>query len=277
MNTVERLQRDDAQLAVYDTGSGEAVLFQHGLGGNEAQVAQVFPDGADWRRITVECRGHGGSTLGGRRPFSIAMFAADVIAAADERGIERFIAGGISMGAAIALHLAKTCPERVTRLILVRPAWGFAPAPDNLAPVREVAALLRAHPGEEARSIFVRSMTAERLQREAPDNLASLLGYFDRPDALAFAEVLRDIAADGTGVTAAEAAGLALPALVIGNRRDALHPIAVAEVIADALPGAVFREVPAKATDAEKHFAAVRAVFLEFIATDANHRSLAKP
>lgn len=276
MNGILNLQRDDAQVAVHDRGAGRAVLFQHGLGGSEAQVAQVFPDGPDGRRVTVECRGHGGSTLGRARPFSITMFAADVIAAADERGIDRFIAGGISMGAAIALHLARTYPQRVTGLILVRPAWAFAAAPENLAPVREVAELLRTHSPEVARSHFARSATAERLRREAPDNLASLLGYFDRPDAPDFAEVLANIAADETGVTAPDAASLTIPALVLGNRHDALHPIAVAKMLADALANAEFREVPAKATDAEIHFAAVRAAILEFIATDAKHWSLAQ-
>lgn len=273
MNTISRVQRDDAQLAVHDSGAGEPVLFQHGLGGSEAQAAQVFPDSPDWRRVTVECRGHGASTLGEPRPFSIAMFATDVIAAADERGIDRFIAGGISMGAAIALHLAKAYPGRVTGLILVRPAWNFAAAPENLAPVREVAGLLRSHPLEEGRSLFAGSATAERLRHEAPDNLASLLGYFDRPDAYAFAEVLADIAADGTGVRPADAAGLALPALVMGNRHDALHPIAVAEVTAEALADAELLEVPAKATDAEKHFAAVRAAIAKFLATNPKDRS----
>jgi pimeloyl-ACP methyl ester carboxylesterase len=276
MNTIGRLRRDNAELAVHDSGAGEPVLFQHGLGGSEAQVAQVFPDGPDRRRITVECRGHGTSTLGESRPFSIAMFAADVIAAADQRGIDRFVAGGISMGAAIALHLAKAYPGRVTGLILVRPAWIFAAAPENLAPVREVGGLLRSHSPGEAQSLFAASATAKRLRREASDNLASLLGYFDRPDAHAFAEVLGDIAADGTGVTPADAAGLAIPALVIGNRQDALHPIAMAEMTAEALADAEFLEVPAKAMDAEKHFAAVRGAIAKFLATNSNDRSPAQ-
>jgi pimeloyl-ACP methyl ester carboxylesterase len=269
-------RRDDADLAVHDYGTGKALLFQHGLGGNEAQVAQVLPEGLDWRSITTECRGHGSSTLGTRRPFSIATFAADVIAAADEKGIDRFIAGGISMGAAIALHLAKTHPERVMGLILVRPAWSFDRAPDNLAPIREIAALLRSHPLAEGQAFFAKSATAERLRVEAPDNLASLLGYFERPDAPAFADVLGDIASDGTGVSQEDAANLAIPALVLGNRQDTIHPLAVAQFMADALPNAHFLEVPAKAADAEAHLAAVRTVILQFLNTEFKHRSLAR-
>ena len=277
MKTHIAFRRDDADLSVYDCGTGKALLFQHGLGGNEAQVAQVIPEGLDWRRITTECRGHGSSTLGMSRPFSIAMFAADVIAAADEKGVDRFIVGGISMGAAIALHLAKTHPERVIGLILVRPAWSFARAPDNLAPIREIADLLRSHPPAEGQTLFARSATAERLRVEAPDNLASLLGYFERPDAPDFADVLDDIASDGTGVSRADAARLAVPALILGNRQDAIHPLAVAQVMADALPNAHFLEVPAKAADAESHFAAVRTVIRQFLTTEFKHRSVAQP
>ncbi len=277
MKTHIAFRRDDADLSVYDCGTGKALLFQHGLGGNEAQVAQVIPEGLDWRRITTECRGHGSSTFGMPRPFSIAMFAADVIAAADEKGVDRFIVGGISMGAAIALHLAKTHPERVMGLILVRPAWSFARAPDNLTPIREIAALLRSHPPAEGQTLFARSATAERLRVEAPDNLASLLGYFERPDAPDFADVLDDIASDGTGVSRADAARLAVPALILGNRQDAIHPLAVAQVMADALPNAHFLEVPAKAADAASHFAAVRTVIRQFLTTEFKHRSVAQP
>lgn len=69
------LRRDDAELRVFDSGAGYPVLFQHGLGGDEAQVRSNFPDGPAYRRITVECRGQGGSKAGTARPFSIAMFS----------------------------------------------------------------------------------------------------------------------------------------------------------------------------------------------------------
>ncbi|MEX2694701.1 alpha/beta fold hydrolase [Rhizobium mongolense] len=277
MKTHITFRQDDTDLSVHDCGTGNALVFQHGLGGSEAQVAQVLPQGLDWRRITTECRGHGSSTLGTRRPFSIAMFAADVIAAADKRGIGRFIAGGISMGAAIALHLAKKHPERVKGLILVRPAWSFACAPENLAPIHEIAALLRSHSLADGQALFAKSATAQRLRVEAPDNLASLLGYFERPDAAAFADVLGDIASDGTGVSQEDAANLAIPALVLGNRQDAIHPLAVAQLMADTLPNAHFLEVPAKATATEAHFAAVRTVILQFLNTEFKHRSVAHP
>ncbi|CAN7625365.1 alpha/beta fold hydrolase [Rhizobium sp. LjRoot254] len=275
MSTVFRLARSDVELVVHDHGRGMPVFFQHGLGGSQAQVAQVFPDDGNWRRITIECRGHGASTLGTARPFSIAMFAGDIVAVADQLGIDRFVAGGISMGAAIALHLAKACPGRVAGLILVRPAWAFEPAPENMGSIREVAEMIKSHPLHEARTIFEQSETARRLRVEAPDNLASLLGYFDRTDISAFADVLADIAADGTDVSEDDAARFNIPTLVIGNRQDAVHPMATAEHLANAIPGARFVEAPAKASDAAAHSASVQTAIHRFLTTQFNHRSLA--
>ncbi|WFS04396.1 alpha/beta fold hydrolase [Rhizobium tumorigenes] len=262
------LTRDDAELAVFDFGNGMPVLFQHGLGGSDAQVAQAFPDGGGFRRLTVECRGHGSSSLGSRRPFSIAMFAEDVLAAADRCGIERLAVGGISMGAAIALHLAHFHKDRIAALVLVRPAWTFDAAPENMAPIRTVGKLILAHPIEQARDLFVASETGAELERDAPDNFASLLGYFDRPNAAAFAKVLVDIASDGPDVTKASAAALDVPTLVIGNRQDAIHPLSSAETLAATIPGAAFLEVAAKAADKARHFAETQSAISQFLSSE---------
>jgi pimeloyl-ACP methyl ester carboxylesterase len=262
---VTPLRRDDAELRVTTRGEGPAVLFQHGLGGDEPQVVASFPDDAGWRRITVECRGHGGSTLGTTRPLDFPLFTGDALAAiAAEPG--PVVVGGISMGAAIALRIAALHPARVAGLILVRPAWGFAPA-THLAPMHEVAALLETLPPDEARRRFEASATAGRLAEEAPDNLNSLIGFFGRPDAPAFAATLRGIAGGpGPGVTREQAAAIACPTLVIGNRRDAIHPLPVAAELAAAIPGAQYLEVHPKADDPVRCAAEVRAAIRGFLA-----------
>ncbi|WP_217578025.1 alpha/beta fold hydrolase [Mesorhizobium sp. GbtcB19] len=265
------LLRDGARLRITDTGAGRSVVFQHGLGGGEAQAAQTCPDG--FRRITLECRGHGGSGLGERRPFSFEMFADDVIAAADQLGLDRFVAGGVSMGAAIALRLAYRYPRRVTGLILVRPAWTFSAAPQNMQPIAEVAELILEHGTDKGRRMFAQSETATRLYREAPDNLSSLLGYFDRPDASAFAQVLANIAGDGPGVGERDAAALDIPALVVGNAMDAVHPLSSAYTLAAAMPDAVFAEITPKARDSAKHFSDLHQHITSFLQTHSSLRS----
>lgn len=264
--------RDDAALCVFDTGQGFPVIFQHGLGGDAAQVAQNFPDSPSYRRLTVECCAQGGSGAGSRRPFSIAMFADDVLAAADAAGLDRFVAGGVSMGAAIALRLASHHADRVLGLVLVRPAWSFDPAPQNMRPFSEVAKLIRDRPLEDARNAFAASATAARFRSEAPDNLASLLGFFERENAAVFAEVMRAIANDGPGVTPAAAGNLAIPALVIGSDVDLIHPLATARFLADVIPNAAFAEVTPKATDKDRHFAEVRAAIAGFLEDRFNNQ-----
>ncbi|MFD2052143.1 alpha/beta fold hydrolase [Mesorhizobium calcicola] len=258
--------RDDAALRVFDMGQGLPVVFQHGLGGDAAQVAQNFPDSPLCRRLTVECRAQGGSGAGSRRPFSIVMFAEDVLAATDAAGLDRFVAGGVSMGAAIALRLASLHPDRVLGLVLVRPAWTFDAAPQNMRPYAEVAELIRELPLDKARAAFAASVTAARFRKEAPDNLASLLGFFERDNAAVFAAVMQEIANDGPGITRATAAGLTIPTLVIGSGVDLVHPLAAARELADAIPNAAFAEVTPKATDKDRHFAEVRAAIAGFLA-----------
>ncbi len=267
--TALTLERDGAALCGTDTGGGRPALFQHGLGGSEAQVAELFPDEAGLRRLTLECRGHGGSALGPAERLSMATFADDIAAFAERCDVPRFVAGGVSMGAALALRLAVRHPERVAALVLVRPAWLFDAAPANMAPFARVAELLRAHPPEQARDRFAASETGRTLARDAPDNHASLMGFFVRRPTDATAALLSRIAADGPGVSASDAAAVTLPALVLGNAPDAVQALALARQLADAIPGALFREVVAKASDRAAHAEAVRDAIRRFVHGDA--------
>ena len=262
------INRDGVALHYEDVGSGPAVIFQHGLGGDAAQVREVFPERPPVRRITLECRAQGRSAAGPVSGFTIASFAGDVAVLAGRLGIARAVVGGISMGAAIALRLAVTRPDLVGALVLARPAWLFAPAPDNMKPIAFVADLLRAHDPETARDMFERSETAARLSREAPDNLASLRGYFARPDPAVTAALLGAIAADGAGVTERDARRIAVPTLVIGCGADAVHPLGLAARLAATIPDARLIEVTSKSADRARYVAEFRSalsVFLERI------------
>jgi pimeloyl-ACP methyl ester carboxylesterase len=246
-----------------DRGTGPAVVFQHGLGGDEAQVAEVFPDGDGlWRRLTLDCRGQGGSAPDPQNRYAIQTFAEDVLRLADQRQVERFAVGGISMGAAIALHVAVHHPGRVTALILARPAWLFEAAPANMAPFAEVARLLGT---PDSLAAFDAGETAATLARDAPANLSSLRGFFTRANSEGTAALISQIAMDGPGVTHAQAAAIAVPTLVIGHGLDLVHPLGYAQTLAATIPGARLVEITPKATDAARHADEFRSALRRFL------------
>jgi pimeloyl-ACP methyl ester carboxylesterase len=257
---------DGVALHVTDTDEGMPVIFQHGLGGDRNQVAESFPDRQGLRRITVECRGHGLSAVDPAGCYSIAGFGDDIMAVADRLGLRRFAVGGISMGAAIALRLAVLFPERVSALILVRPAWVTMPASENMKPFIEVAPYLRDR-NEGARNAFLQSPTGLELARSAPDNLASLAGFFAREDRVQFAGLLEQIASDGPGVTDSQVAALRLPVLVVGHAMDHVHPLAHARQLAGMIAAAHFAEVTPKAVDKTRFFAELQAAIGAFLRT----------
>lgn len=258
---------DGARLSGIDAGSGPAVLFQHGLGGDERQVAEVFPDDSGLRRLTLECRGHGASDPGPLDRLSMAAFAEDTLAFLDAGGADRFIAGGISMGAAIALRLAVIAPARVRALVLARPAWLTDPAPPNLRFYAEAGALFSRLPRDAARAAFLDSASGRLLAAEAPDNLASLAGFFAPERPAWTGALLSAIAADGPGVTERQVHDIAVPTLVIGHGRDLAHPLACAARLAALIPGARLIEITPKATDKAAYLAEFRQALVEFLST----------
>jgi pimeloyl-ACP methyl ester carboxylesterase len=258
--------RDGLALTWFDAGGeGLPVVFQHGLLGDANQTAEVFPDDRRLRLITLECRGHGNSEDGPSAGFAIAAFTDDVAALLDQQGLPRAVIGGISMGAAIASRLAVKRPDLTRALVLARPAWVTESAPPNMQPNAEIGRLLAGYPAAAARALFEQRPTARRLAEAAPDNLASLLRFFDRRPADTTAQLLMAISADGPGITESDLAGLSVPTLVIGHERDAVHPIGHAETLARLIPAARMAVITPKATDKAAHIEQFRHALQSFL------------
>jgi pimeloyl-ACP methyl ester carboxylesterase len=171
------------------------------------------------------------------------------------------------MGAAIALRLAVKAPDRVRALVLARPAWLAASAPENLRFYAEVSALFDREPRAAGYDAFRASDSGRLLAAEAPDNLASLSGFF-APDRPAWTgALLQAIALDGPGVTETEIRALDVPTLIIGHGRDVAHPLAHAQALAAMIPGAQLVEITPKATDKAAYLREFRAALTDFLAT----------
>ena len=244
---------------LHQRGAGKAFVFQHGLCGDARQTFEAAPDLPGWQLSTQECAGHGQSAA--TPPFSIARFADDVTALIETLP-GPVVLGGISMGAAIATRIAVKRPDLVRGLVLVRPAWGTQAAPVNMQPNALVGRMLAAGQSREA---FEVSALARHLAQVAPDNLTSLLSFFDRAPLGVTAELLQQISADGPGITGIDLANLHLPVLICGTAQDAVHPLALARDLAMLIPAAEFTELPPKATNKPAHLAALHAAITDFL------------
>ena len=261
----QRISIGNLQLSTITSGSGRPFLFIHGLCGDATQTIEVFPDMPGWRCVSPECRGHGQSDFGDESDLSIAQFTADMIDMLPSLGGPPPVIGGISMGAAIALRAAATHPDKFSGLVLGRPAWVDVPAPGNLAPHRSIAADLVAHGADDARQMFEGSAMARDIAEQAPENLASLLGFFDRQPTDQTAALLAAIAHDGPGVSRDAMAAITIPTLVIGTKRDLAHPLDMAEEFLRLIPTARLVEIASKSDNRDDYVGGFRAALQQFL------------
>jgi pimeloyl-ACP methyl ester carboxylesterase len=256
--------RDSIAFDYVDRGQGPAFLFQHGLGAQAQQPVELAGEELPVRLIAMSGRGHGATPLGDPGLLAIDAFAEDLAALAGQLGLRRAIVGGISMGAAVALRLAARQPALVERLVLVRPAWLTRPAPPHLDILRLVARHLRAA-GRDGVAAFVAEPGYARVLAQSPDNAASLRRQFEAERPEQRATVLERVLDCDPGVSEADLANLAMPALVIANGEDPMHPLALAEQLARLLPGASLRCVTSKSVDPARHGDEVRRAIATFL------------
>jgi len=257
---------DGTRLIFYREGQGTPVLWQHGLGADQAQPAAVFPSMPGFQRITLMCRGHDESDLGDPSHLSIARFADDALALLNHLQIETAIVGGISLGAAIALRLAVHHPGRVNALILARPAWVDAPSPDTLDAYALAADYLERMGPQRGLQQFCADKRYLDVQAHSPDNAQSLRGFFSRPRPETTIALLSRIPRDWPGITRQQLDAIQIPTLVIGNDQDHVHPLAYARESSHLIPSSQLDIITSKTVNPQHYqqqFSAALAGFLE--------------
>src|SRR5262249_60700502 len=93
------------------------------LGGDGQGWHLVRPDLARRHRLILLDNRDAGESDEARGPYGLGDMAADALGVLDQLGIERFHVLGVSMGGAVAQHLALQAPTRVATLVLVS-TWG---------------------------------------------------------------------------------------------------------------------------------------------------------
>ena len=261
-----QFDHDGIQFNYRDEGTGQPFFFQHGLGADVTQPFGLFEPPAGIRLIAFDARGHGSTRpLGDPSKLCFQVFGNDLAALMDHLRIGHAIVGGISMGAALALHFAVRWPARVDALVLSRPAWLEAPCPWNVKMFTLVSELIRKFGAPQGLVEFRK--TPEYLEALAkwPDVANSLSSQFQNPRVEETAPKLERIIKDSPHPNRASWAALRVPTLVLGNRLDPVHPFEYAEELARAIPGAQFREITSKSKSVEQHGRDVQRELDEFL------------
>ncbi|HWF25347.1 MAG TPA: alpha/beta fold hydrolase [Solirubrobacteraceae bacterium] len=123
------------QLAIEDSGAGEALVLIHGLATTRQIWGLVAPALAEGRRVvTLDVPGFGESAPAGPG-FELAAVAERIARGLAGQGVRApFDLVGHSLGAGVALTLAAARPRSVRRLVLVAPAGlGRFPRPASYA------------------------------------------------------------------------------------------------------------------------------------------------
>jgi len=230
------LHRPGCELYYEVTGTGPAVVFAHGLGGNHLSWWQQVPHLAPrYTCVAFSHRGFGPSREepGGPGP---AAFVDDLAALLDRLDIGDVRLVAQSMGGWTCLGYALRAPERVRRLVM---ASTFGSLADP-----EIDALLRAHRTGTWGDLTSGTHPAagERMAREQPA-LHFLYREIDALNAVDRGAVFSGLIALRTTPPAALAA-LSMPVLCIAGGEDVVIPPNAVAVLAARLAHARLVRVP---------------------------------
>lgn len=243
-------------------GEGWPFHFQHGLGSNLHQPQGLLADLQGVRLISMDCPGHGKAALAaGTRP-SFKLYAQRVIQLMDQLGVEKAIFGGISMGAGISSYMALHHPDRVQALVLVRPAWLDEGHPANLGVLVEAAEYIGQENGQER---FQAVPAFQAIQAAVPNAAQSVLGVFAASQRPEIPTVLKAMVADRPFEDIQSLRKITVPALVIGNEDDPLHPYDMAVQMAQHLPNSTLEKVVSRYINDTTHRQVVYQIVSKFI------------
>lgn len=223
-------------------GDGPTMIWGHGLTSSRAREDELQL--LDWPRIReharvvrYDARGHGesGSTAD-PATYHWRELALDQLALADALGIDRYVAGGASMGCATALHAAVIAPDRIDALVLVIPptAWATRAAQQQNY---EISAQL-VERGE------LDAIVAGARSAPIPDPLVGVPAWRDGfeamirgTDPVRLARIFRG-AATADLPSPEQITTITVPALILAWTGDPGHPMDTADRLADLLPDA---------------------------------------
>jgi pimeloyl-ACP methyl ester carboxylesterase len=223
------------RLAYTEYGEGpRAVVLVHGLLLSQRmheELAAALAERGN-RVITLDVLGHGKS----ERPrdmwrYSMSIFGEQVVGLLDHLGLEEAVIAGTSLGANITLEVCALAPERVRGMVIEMPVLDNALLGCALAFTPLMTALTFGEPVMRGVSFLTRQIP----RRGGPELVQVFLDTI-RQDPAPSAAVLQGLFFGRVAPHRSIRQTLTPPALVIGHRRDPVHPFSDAGMLVDELP-----------------------------------------
>ncbi|XAY03315.1 hypothetical protein DSM112329_00127 [Paraconexibacter sp. AEG42_29] len=223
------------RLAYDEHGAGDrVVVLIHGLLFNQKLMTPLAEhlSRRGYRVVTMDLLGHGDSD----RPremwkYSMTAFGEQVIGLLDHLEVDEAVVGGLSLGANTALEAAALAPDRVKGLLIEMPVLDHALIGCAVAFTPLMLALTF---GEPALRFVSRVARLLPLPAGPADVALDLVRQDPRPSAA----VLQGLFFARVAPPSRIRRELQQPTLIIGHRRDPVHPMTDAGMLADELPNA---------------------------------------
>jgi pimeloyl-ACP methyl ester carboxylesterase len=228
-------------LYVEDGGEGVPIVLLHGLTATHRYVVMGSKtlERSGHRVIAYDARGHGRSDPApSPEAYGYDDLLVDLAAVLDERGIERAVLVGASMGAHTLLRFALEQPERAAGLVIVTPAYDPAQHPGDLARWDALSDGLRIGGVEGFVEAYGDPRVPEPWRETVVTVLRQRLSAHQHPEAVA--DALRAVPRSRPFDTLHDLEAIEAPTVVVADRDDADpgHPLSVGEDYARVIPGA---------------------------------------
>jgi pimeloyl-ACP methyl ester carboxylesterase len=233
----------DVELAGDEAGEGIPVVLLHGLTATRRYVVMGSRalERSGHRVIAYDARGHGRSSPApAREAYGYDELGRDLIAVLDDRGIERAVLAGASMGAHTLLWAALRVPERVAGLVVITPAYDPT-TQEDAARLERWDAL-----ADGLSSGGVDGFIAAQGRPDVPESWQETVEKVTRQrlsqheHLSAVADALRAVPRSRPFDTVDDLRSISVPVTVVASsdEPDPGHPQAVGEAYAAAIPGA---------------------------------------
>jgi 3-oxoadipate enol-lactonase len=223
------------RIAVEHAGSGEVVVFLHGIGGNRRNWYSQFPAfAASFKAVAWDARGYGDSD-DYEGALNFGSYADDVVRVLDHFGAKRGHIVGLSMGGRIAMDFAARHADRLKTLTLCDTHKGFA----GFSEEKKVAFIAsRKEPllaGKEPKDIaepVARTLIGPNASDEAFKALVDSMSRLHKES------YIKSIEASVRMDVRNDLGNIKVPTLVVVGSADRLTTVEMAQEIASDIPGA---------------------------------------